>query len=484
MNENTLDIQTPSQTQETYLCPNCGAKDIRTTWIEDPFPYGVGVEPVQLTARVPLRTCAACGCEYYDEDAEDARHEAICRHLGVQTPAEIAALRKKYGLSRAEFARLTKLGEATIARWERGALIQNAANDRFLSLLRWQENLDRLRNLEDCCKGEKKVITGGDLGSRQLIADNLFGSLFRWAHRQDENFLTESLVFLARHLLRQEPATGAKFLGWLCFGQESSHPFEHVTTVSTQISTEGGRPDVRIESCEALCLLEVKKESPLGECQLERYRTVLNQSPRAIKQLALLTIYAMPFENGAEKPDRQIRWFQVASWLQRQEFRDPVSCFLVEQFLDFLRSEVTTVEQVSRDYLNGVVALQNLVGMIGKALENLPNPRPKSIWKSIGYYLDGGRFWAGVLYQWPNLVCFGFTDVRIADVEKFRKLLEPALKHGPVLWDDKYGPHFMLNLDSEPSHFFSLSADSQLALLKDFFEEAYRVCKKLIAAQE
>jgi DNA-binding transcriptional regulator YiaG len=97
-----------------------------------------------LTARVPLRTCTKCGFEYFDEEAEDARHAAVCRHLGVQTPAEIEALRKKYGLSRVEFADLTQLGEATIARWERGALIQNAANDRYLYLLRWEENIERL----------------------------------------------------------------------------------------------------------------------------------------------------------------------------------------------------------------------------------------------------------------------------------------------------------------------------------------------------
>ncbi len=155
MNENTLEMQPSVETRETHLCPNCDAMDIRTTWLEDTFPYGVGAELVQLTARVPLRTCAACGCEYYDEEAEDARHDAVCRHLGVQTPGEIATLRKRYGLSRAEFARLTKLGEATIARWERGALVQNAANDRYLYLLQWDENIKRLRDLDEGCDGQK-----------------------------------------------------------------------------------------------------------------------------------------------------------------------------------------------------------------------------------------------------------------------------------------------------------------------------------------
>jgi hypothetical protein len=47
-------------------------------------------------------------------------------------------------MSRAAFAQLTKLGEATIARWERGGLIQNAAHDQFLYLLTFEENIKRL----------------------------------------------------------------------------------------------------------------------------------------------------------------------------------------------------------------------------------------------------------------------------------------------------------------------------------------------------
>ncbi len=161
MDETTLEMQLLSGQQESNLCPNCGAKDIRTTWMDDTFPYGVGADAVQLTARVPLRTCAACGYQYYDEEAEDVRHEAVCRHLGVQTPAEIQALRKKYGLSRAEFANLTKLGEATIARWERGALIQNAANDLYLRLLRWEENVERLRDMDEEATRRSRPVTGG-----------------------------------------------------------------------------------------------------------------------------------------------------------------------------------------------------------------------------------------------------------------------------------------------------------------------------------
>jgi putative zinc finger/helix-turn-helix YgiT family protein len=156
--KDTLETPIPSTKQEGNVCPNCGSMDVATTWIDDNFPYGAGSNQVQLTARVPLRSCSKCEFEYFDDEAENARHEAVCRHLGVQTPAEIQALRRKYGLSRAEFARLTGLGEATLARWESGALIQNTANDRFLYLLRWEENLKRLRELTEGHSSERKGL--------------------------------------------------------------------------------------------------------------------------------------------------------------------------------------------------------------------------------------------------------------------------------------------------------------------------------------
>lgn len=73
------------------------------------------------------------------------QHEAVCKHLGVMTPGQIRQLRVNLGLSRTQLARLTGLGEATIARWERGSLIQNEANDRFLKLLAHKENIRRLK---------------------------------------------------------------------------------------------------------------------------------------------------------------------------------------------------------------------------------------------------------------------------------------------------------------------------------------------------
>ena len=48
-------------------------------------------------------------------------------------------------MSRAVFSRLTRIGEASLGRWENGLLIQNLAYDHLLYLLTFPENLERLK---------------------------------------------------------------------------------------------------------------------------------------------------------------------------------------------------------------------------------------------------------------------------------------------------------------------------------------------------
>ena len=143
MDRKTRDVT--ATVSNAQICPECGSGSVVTRLEKQRFPYGEGSESVELEVSVPVRKCSECGFEYLDDAAEDIRHEAVCRHLGVFTPDEIRQVREAYGFSRAEFARLTRLGEATLTRWENGALIQNHAYDQFLGLLRFPENVRRLQ---------------------------------------------------------------------------------------------------------------------------------------------------------------------------------------------------------------------------------------------------------------------------------------------------------------------------------------------------
>jgi putative zinc finger/helix-turn-helix YgiT family protein len=127
-------------------CPNCGKHSLSTVLETDKILYGSGKDATEIPVELPVRTCSECGFQYTDEEAEDVRHDAVCRHLGLMTPGEITALRKRYNMNRAEFADLTRFGEASLARWETGRLMQNAANDQLLYLLSFESNVERLQN--------------------------------------------------------------------------------------------------------------------------------------------------------------------------------------------------------------------------------------------------------------------------------------------------------------------------------------------------
>ena len=125
-------------------CDLCGGSGLTTNLVRDPFIYGSGTDAVELSAQVLVHTCSKCGESYTGVEAEVARHEVVCRHLGLLTPAEIRALREHYDLSRAAFARATGFGEATLARWETGEVIQNTSSDRYLRLLLDPQVMSRL----------------------------------------------------------------------------------------------------------------------------------------------------------------------------------------------------------------------------------------------------------------------------------------------------------------------------------------------------
>lgn len=137
--------------------------------VRDPFMYGVGDEAVELSADIPVHSCTRCDASYTGTEAERIEHDAVCRHLGVLTPEEIQGIRKRHGLSRAAFARLTGFGKASLARWERGELIQNISSDRYLKLLQDPEVFRRLTSLAGIEDPEDDTTHGGAPPAMGLI---------------------------------------------------------------------------------------------------------------------------------------------------------------------------------------------------------------------------------------------------------------------------------------------------------------------------
>ena len=116
--------------------------------VDDEFEYGSGKDAVVLTARIPIWMCDTCEENFTDWRAEEARHNAVCDHLGRLRPSEIQSIRRSYDVSQDDFAKITGIGVASIKRWEAGSLIQGESFDRYLRLLKNDENFMRLKRRE------------------------------------------------------------------------------------------------------------------------------------------------------------------------------------------------------------------------------------------------------------------------------------------------------------------------------------------------
>ena len=128
------------------LCAECG-NSVATSWHSHTFQYGSEASAADLTVRLPVRRCDYCDFDYLDDEGERIKHEAVCRHLGVLTPAEVRGIRRRHRMSRAAFAKVTGIGEASLSRWENGINVQTPANDRYLRLLAHPGVLAQLQGL-------------------------------------------------------------------------------------------------------------------------------------------------------------------------------------------------------------------------------------------------------------------------------------------------------------------------------------------------
>jgi putative zinc finger/helix-turn-helix YgiT family protein len=124
----------------TAQCPNCNSTDLQQLTAVDRFPYGSGKDTVELKAIIPLSRCRSCGLEFSGPEAETKRDEAIRRHLHLLSPQRIADIRASYGLTRTAFSEISRVGLATLVRWENGETLQNRAMDLYMRLLERPEN--------------------------------------------------------------------------------------------------------------------------------------------------------------------------------------------------------------------------------------------------------------------------------------------------------------------------------------------------------
>jgi putative zinc finger/helix-turn-helix YgiT family protein len=128
-------------------CPACG------TGMEEKrgrLRLPVNGEEISVPAAAHLR-CPRCGKVVLRfEDARRLSADAIAiyrRKHGLLSAEDIRAVRKRFGLTQRDLARLLRLGSNTISRWEAGRNVQTEAMDVLLRLLRdVPGSLDYLRD--------------------------------------------------------------------------------------------------------------------------------------------------------------------------------------------------------------------------------------------------------------------------------------------------------------------------------------------------
>ena len=301
-------------------------------------------------------------------------------------------------------------------------------------------------------------------------ASNLFLRLHKWAARQDENFLTESLAIVLEQLLVLAPDVGTRLVARLTDGFIELPPDSaSAIEVRTQVETGHGRPDLEISIPHRLVLIEVKAESQLHTGQLEGYRTLLRECGVEETRLVLLTRYPEIIPPGAERPDVEVRWFELADWFETEmaaaAAAGEVAHFLARQFLDFLGARSMTLTQVGKYMPEGLRALSNLMNMLMEAARACKvSVKTSAAWNYNGLNLDGNKYWIGINYDDPENLWFS-TRCKI-NPELARKLDGTVTEEGWV--PGRYRWHKSAELGSEAIHFFSRTKVSQMEWLEGY----------------
>ena len=122
--------------EELFYC--CECQSMCTTRIIEK-PQTLKVKGRAITLVAPVRVCATCGEEIIDKEMDERTltkfYDEYRRLENLLTPDEIKAIRQKYNLSQASFAKLLGFGEKTITRYENGA-IQDQCHDNMIRLMR------------------------------------------------------------------------------------------------------------------------------------------------------------------------------------------------------------------------------------------------------------------------------------------------------------------------------------------------------------
>lgn len=303
--------------------------------------------------------------------------------------------------------------------------------------------------------------------------NNLLVHLHKWALRQNENFFTDAFAHLLRHLCDHQPGSAASLLsdltdGHLCIAAKDVAKVK----ITTQVTTEQGRPDLEISTPDHLVFVEAKMESLPGGGQLDRYLQDLKSRGVARTSLVLLTRYPVRLPSDHERSVVSRRWYEIADWLQSDGTpRDEVTTFLIKQFVEFLKVRDVALNKVTRDVVGGLKPLMALMAMLENAIrrciarKKLKNCRFEFAPPFIGFRIDGGKYYMGVEDDAPGVMLFATWDISVRD-----DAAEVAGCGEVIPFEDSDEPQWVneFDMNAEEGHFFALSEGKQMQRIEQF----------------
>ena len=216
------------------------------------------------------------------------------------------------------------------------------------------------------------------------MGPNVFSTLARYSAHAEENYLTESLVYVARLLLERDRPLGLDLVNLLaCQRGEPWFTSTAPVQISTQVNTAAGTPDIELRQGGVLVYVEVKHDSPLGIDQLERYKDQLDQASVSRRRLVLLSRSRYSKTGTTLDPSayHRLYWHNIYSWLADAVTDDEVNRYFCDSLMALLEEQNMSVKKVGWEYINGVSAMR----------EPIQIDNPTSLWRHTG---DGGALGA------------------------------------------------------------------------------------------
>ncbi|MFC2017149.1 PD-(D/E)XK nuclease family protein [Chloroflexota bacterium] len=309
---------------------------------------------------------------------------------------------------------------------------------------------------------------------------NIFTALGKYNSPVDENYLTESFVYVLNALLKRNSSVACRLLNKMCVNDsEFEFTVAENIDITTQEVTKLGRPDIKISTPDKLIYIEVKHESPLGENQILRYNNALSGSEAKNKHVVLLTRYDIDWagKSSDEKPYKHIKWLYIHQLLSIEltSVTDPVNIYLVESFMKFLEVKQMSIQKVGWEYIKGIPEMLNLIGMMEFCIENagikLYQQYPRAValeWR--GFYLESNNYLCFIYYAEPLKIY-----LQIVNKKGYERSRVPKSQF-PVTEDNK---SIYFHLQLEEHYFFSLDKEKQIEVITDFIKTSLKDAKQM-----